>query len=544
MTRTYQQMIDAFDRAVLERRFDGDFDKGINICHEICDRHARGDRLALRHDGPDGQTGEYSFRLLRDRSAQFANYLRQHGIGKGDRVAGLLPRSPELLITILGTLRAGAVYQPLFTAFGPEAIDYRLQRAGTRLIVTNGDQWPKVAELTNRPRSLLVGASKGPEKADGSFDQVLEQSTDFEPVLITREDPCLQMFTSGTTGKAKGVSVPAHALLEFWVYMADAVDLRQDDRFWNVADPGWAYGLYYGVVGPLAMGATIHFNEHPFTADDALAFLSRHRITNLAAAPTAYRLLMAHEDLVPKYPDIQLRVASSAGEPLNPEIVHWMQRRFGCPTADHYGQTETGMTAANFHTAEHPRQPGGMGYPLPGFRLVVLDGEGRELPKGQTGVLAVDTEESPLMFFRGYSFGEKAAFNGRYYLTGDMVVQKEDGSFVYSGRDDDIISSAGYRIGPADVESTLLEHPAVVESAVVGKADPQRGHIVKAYVVLGSRYQPSDELAEELRQFVRKRLSAHAYPREVAFVEELPKTPSGKLQRYILRKQANEEASE
>jgi len=544
MTRTYEQLIDAFDLGELEQRFDGDFDKGINVCHEICDRHAGNDRIALRHTGLDGVTGEYSFRQLQDRAARFANYLKKHGIGKGDRVAGLLPRSPELLITILGTLRAGAVYQPLFTAFGPDAIDYRLQKASTRLIVTNAEQWPKVAQLARCPRSLLVGDPGPDTAADDHFDSVLSQSEDFEPVLITRHDPCLQMFTSGTTGKAKGVSVPVHALLEFWVYMADAVDLRPDDHFWNVADPGWAYGLYYGVVGPLAMGATIHFNEHPFTADNALDFLSRHHITNLAAAPTAYRLLMANEELIDNYPDIRLRVASSAGEPLSAEIVNWMQRRFACPTADHYGQTETGMTAANFHTAEHPRHPGGMGYPLPGFRLVVLDGEANEVPRGETGVLAVDTEHSPLMFFQGYTWGEKAAFQGRYYLTGDMVTQLDDGSFVYSGRDDDIISSAGYRIGPADVEGTLLEHPAVVESAVVGKPDAKRGHIIKAYVVLGSRYQSSDELAEELKQFVRNRLSAHAYPREITFVDELPKTPSGKLQRFILRQRAAGEASD
>lgn len=539
--KTYQQLMENFDIRQLEAQFDGDFDRAINVCHEICDRHVEGERLALRHTDVNGKTREYSFRQLRDYAAQFANYLRQHGIGRGDLVAGLLPRGPELLITILGTLRAGAVYQPLFTAFGPDAIDYRLQRAQTRLVVTNAEQWPKLAELASRPRTLLAGAGETHE-ADDHWQAVLAQDSQFDPVMLSREDPCLQMFTSGTTGKAKGVSVPVHALLEFRVYMTDAVGLQPEDRFWNVADPGWAYGLYYGVVGPLSLGTTIHFNEHPFTADNALAFLSHHKITNLAAAPTAYRLLMANEELVNNYPDIQLRVASSAGEPLSAELVYWMQRRFDCPTADHYGQTETGMTAANFHTVDHPRHPNGMGYPLPGFRLAIIDAQGNELPAGQTGILAVDNEHSPLMFFRGYSWGEKAAFKGRYYLTGDMVTQMDDGSFVYSGRDDDIIASAGYRIGPADVEGSLIEHPAVVESAVVGKPDSKRGHIVKAYVVLSSRYQASDLLAEELQQFVRQRLSAHAYPREITFVDELPKTPSGKLQRFILRQRAAEEA--
>ena len=540
----YEDLIKEFSPAMVDEQFAGSLDSGINVCVEICDRYADTDKIALRYERADGTRGEMSFGELKIRSAQFANYLRSQGITKGDRVACLLPRTPELLITVLGTLRAGAVYQPLFTAFGSGAIEYRLHRAQTKLIVTNSDQWSKLAEVNLLPGTLLVANAEGlhADEADALFDQALsEQSAEFEPVLIGKDDPFLQMFTSGTTGKSKGVTIPAKGLIPFWTYMTYAIGLLPEDRYWNVADPGWAYGLYYAVVGPLLLGCTTHFNESGFTAENTFRFLQDYRITNLAAAPTAYRLLMAHEDLRADY-EINLRVASSAGEPLNPEVVTWVRRHFGCPVHDQYGQTETGMTSANFHALEHPERTACMGYPLPGYRLVALDSELKEVAPGDVGELAVDIEASPQFFFQGYTWGEKHPFKGKYYLTGDIVISNGDGSHSYTGRDDDIIASAGYRIGPADVESTLLEHPSVNESAVVGKPDEKRGHIVKAYVVIKPEYQAGSALVDELQQFVRKRLSTHSFPRQIEFVDELPKTPSGKLQRFLLRKRALDEA--
>ena len=545
-TTRYDAFVKDFSVDAVTRMLQGSADEGLNVCTEICDRHAQDpDKVALRYQRIDGSRGEMTFAELQRQAARFAGFLQSQGIGPGDRVACLLPRTPELLICVLGTLRAGAVYQPLFTAFGSGAIDYRLQQAGTRLLVTNEEQWPKLAEIAQLPPVVLVSDSgRLSTEADFVFDQVLAgQPDEHEAVLIDADDPILQMFTSGTTGKAKGLEVPARALPAFWMYMKYAVGVRDDDNFWNVADPGWAYGLYYGIVGPLLLGCTIHYNEAGFTAENTFEFLRHYGITNLAAAPTAYRLLMANEHLLDDYPDIQLRVASSAGEPLNPEVVNWAQRKLNCRVCDQYGQTETGMTSANFHEFEHTRRDASMGYQIPGYRLVALKPDGEEAAAGESGELAVDMENSPLFFFRGYMGDARKPFQGRYYLTGDVVISHGDGSHSYTGRDDDIIASAGYRIGPAEVESSLLEHPAVLESAVVGKPDEKRGTIVKAFVVVRPEYFTDQTLVDELQQHVRMNLSTHSYPREIAFVSELPKTSSGKIQRFLLRQQAAAEAA-
>lgn len=546
-TIRYDAFVKDFSVDDITRTFHGSLQDGLNVCVEICDRHAADDpqRVALRYERADGSAGELTFAELQKEAARFAGFLQAQGIGPGDRVACLLPRTPELLICVLGTLRAGAVYQPLFTAFGSGAIEYRLQQAQTRLVVTNAEQWPKLADIKALPPVVLVADDAAAVSGAVDFlfaDELAAQPDTFAPVLIGADDPVLQMFTSGTTGKAKGLVVPARALPAFWMYTRYAVGLKRDDNFWNVADPGWAYGLYYGIVGPLLLGCTIHFNEAGFTADNTFEFLRKYRITNLAAAPTAYRLLKANDELLEDYPDINLRVASSAGEPLNPEIVSWAQRKLNCRVCDQYGQTETGMTSANFHEFEHTRRDAGMGYQIPGYRLVALDPYGNEVAAGEAGELAVDMENSPLFFFQGYMGDAKKPFKGKYYLTGDVVISHGDGSHSYSGRDDDIIASAGYRIGPAEVESALLEHPAVVESAVVGKPDDKRGAIVKAYVVVRPEYFTDEVLAAELQQHVRQNLSTHSYPREIEFVSELPKTSSGKIQRFLLRQQAAQEA--
>ncbi|BBB29635.1 AMP-binding protein [Neptunomonas japonica] len=542
---TYEELVKQFSATDIDNQFSGSLETGINVCVEICDRYADTDKIALRYERADGSSGELSFKELKRRSSQFANYLTSQGIGKGDRVACLLPRTPELLITVLGTLKAGGVYQPLFTAFGSGAIEYRLTKADTKLIVTNTEQWPKLTDVSILPKTLIVAdaGSQFASDADALFSDAQDaQSDTFEAVLITKEEPFLQMFTSGTTGKSKGVTVPAKALISFWNYMSYAIEVLPEDRYWNVADPGWAYGLYYAVVGPLLLGCTTHFNEQGFTADNTFEFLQNYKITNLAAAPTAYRLLMANTELRANY-DINLRAASSAGEPLNPEVVSWMDEIFNCKVCDQYGQTETGMVSANFHAVTHEYRTACMGYPLPGYRMVALDSDLNEVGAGQTGELAIDVEQSPQFFFQGYTWEEKNPFKGKYYLTGDIVISNGDGSHSYTGRDDDIIASAGYRIGPADVESTLLEHPAVTESAVVGKPDEKRGSIVKAYVVVRPEYEEGTALIEELQQFVRKRLSTHSFPREIEFVEDLPKTPSGKLQRFLLRQRAVDEVA-
>eukprot|EP00747_Dinoflagellata_sp_TGD_P156683 gnl/TRDRNA2_/TRDRNA2_177680_c4_seq9.p2 gnl/TRDRNA2_/TRDRNA2_177680_c4~~gnl/TRDRNA2_/TRDRNA2_177680_c4_seq9.p2 ORF type:complete len:549 (-),score=77.32 gnl/TRDRNA2_/TRDRNA2_177680_c4_seq9:237-1883(-) len=544
--RQYNEAVDQFDiQKVAKATLSGSLES-LNACVECCDRHALPGRIALFWEGADGDSATYTFSELRDQASRFAAFLANQGVGAGDCVAGLLPRRVELLITVLATWRLGAVYQPLFTAFGPKAIDHRLQTAGTRVVVTDGDNRGKLDGLESDPLVVTVGGDKGRgiRRGDFSFWAELESQQDgAEPVMRSADDPFLMMFTSSTTGLPKAVPVPLKAIVAFAGYMQHAVGLREDDAFWNLADPGWAYGLYYAVVGPLLMGHATHFNPGGFTPESTYDMIRKYKITNLAAAPTAYRLLKANDHVLPEGENLGLRVASSAGEPLNPEVVNWIRNRHFCPVKDHYGQTETGMTCCNFHGLEHPVREGSMGYASPGHKVVALNEKNEEVGEGEVGQLAVDVKASPLFHFDGYTWGEKDPFVNGYYLTGDMVINHGNGNFSFSGRDDDIITTAGYRVGPADVESTLLEHAAVAESGVVGKPDEKRGSIIKAYVVIKGDYALGDEqaLKDELQELVRRRLSTHAFPREIEFVDELPKTPSGKIQRFVLRNQAKEE---
>lgn len=521
--------------ACLDDHMDGCF----NAYESCCGRHVRagrGDTIALIHEATDGTVTRLSYAELEERSARLAGWMAGQGIGIGDRIACMLPRSPELLITVLATWRLGAVYQPLFTAFGPDAVEFRLARADTRLVITDAANRSKFDSLDNCPPVLSVGGPDSEHGEDLDWDRALQSLViSTSPPRLPGDEPFLQMFTSGTVGKPKGVAVPLSGLVAFRLYMELAIELRENDRFWNMADPGWAYGLYYAITGPLLLGATTHFCEAGFSAEGAKAFMKRHSITNFAAAPTAYRLMKASGLFDEVAAELSLRAASSAGEPLNAEVAHWVEVNLGCPVMDHYGQTETGMTCNNHHALNHVRHEGGMGMPMPGYRLAVLDAEYRELPAGESGVLAVDVKRSPVHFFGGYTWQEKHPFAEGYYLTGDVVIRNDDGSFQFAGRDDDIITTAGYRVGPADVENSVLTHPAVAESAAVGQPDEIRGEIIKSYVVLRDGFEPSDVLADEIRQQVRERLSNHAYPRVIEFVNDLPKTPSGKIQRFKLR---------
>ncbi len=502
----------------------------MNACVECCDRHADSDKVALVWEGRDGQRATWTFAQLKEAAARFANLLDSHGIKPGDTVAGLLPRTPELLITILGTWRVGAIYQPLFTAFGPKAVEHRIRESGAKMVVTDAANSEKLDAIEAAPRRLVVG-----DGADDFWTQVNRQLTEFEPVLLDAEAPFLAMFTSGTTGPAKQLHVPLKAIVAFVTYMRDAVDLRPEDNFWSIADPGWAYGLYYAVTGPLAMGHSTLFYEGGFTVDSTCRVVREYGITNLAGSPTAFRLLLAARNEVETQIKGCLRAVSSAGEPLTPEVIRWFSSGLGCTIHDHYGQTELGMVLCNHHALSHPVSIGTAGYAMPGHRVVVLDEQQRELEPGTPGMLALDCRRSPLLWFSGYVGTKTKAFVGDYYLSGDTVELNADGSISFVGRADDVITTSGYRVGPFDVESALVEHSAVIEAAVIGKPDPERTELVKAFVVLHAGHEGDAALAEQLQQHVRQRLSAHAYPREIEFVSELPKTPSGKIQRFLLR---------
>lgn len=523
----------------------GDLARGLNACVECCDRHAASGATALDWIDINGRQHSFSFAQMQALSARVANLLVAQGVKPGDVVAGLLPRTPELVATILGTWRAGAVYQPLFTAFGPKAIEHRLHMSEARLVVTNIANRAKLDEIADCPQvATVLQPGELLPAGDLDFRAALDaQSASFEPVLRKGTDLFLMMSTSGTTGLPKGVPVPLRALLAFGAYMRDAVDLRAEDRFWNIADPGWAYGLYYAITGPLLLGHATTLYEGSFTVESTYDVIDRLGITNLAGAPTAYRLLMAAGPDAAAPVKGKLRVVSSAGEPLNPEVVRWFDAALAAPIHDHYGQTELGMVVNNHHGLAHPVHPGSAGLAMPGYRVAVIDDANHELGPGQPGNLAIDIAQSPLLWFGGYWRQDTPAIAGGYYRTGDNVELEPDGSISFIGRADDVITSSGYRIGPFDVESALIEHPAVSEAAVIGVPDPERTEIVKAFVVLSRGYEAGQDLADALSQHVKRRLSAHAYPRAIDFVEALPKTPSGKIQRFVLRKMEADKVS-
>ncbi|MGE6474446.1 AMP-binding protein [Psychrobacter sp. NPDC078631] len=548
-SKNYTDYYNNFDmNTLLSEIFGEQVDDRLNAYMACCGRHVRdgrADNAALVHEDTMGNITRMSFGELDKASAQIANLLQSYGVKAGDKVATMLPRTPELLTVVLATWRIGAVYQPLFTAFGYDSIKYRMDKADTKVVFTNLENRSKFEDLAEQTKMVLVGSIEDAQTwGDDHYTQSMAaQPQTFEPVMLDTDAPFLQMFTSGTVGKSKGVSVPLAALPAFYLYMRYAIDLREDDQYWNMADPGWAYGLYYAITGPLLLGITTYFNEAGFDATNTREFMLRHKITNLASSPTAFRMMKssgvfdsvnegAHNDTNAK---LSLRCANSAGETLNTEVVNWVENYLACQVKDQYGQTETGMTCCAHHALAHDCPVGSMGMALPGHTLVVLDDDMNVLPDGEQGQLAVVVSQSPAFYFRGYSWNEKQAFVDDYYLTGDVVERHSDGSYWFSGRDDDIIITAGYRVGPTDVENTVLEHEAVAESAAVGVPDEVRGHTIKSYVVLKDGIEGSEQIAKEIQELVRKRLSTHAYPREVEFVTELPKTPSGKIQRFLLR---------
>lgn len=532
----YQKIFDTFDLKEFEDSVFSGKKHGWNAAYECCDRWVNSNKIALNWISSKSEFEKLSYRSLEVKSKQFANMLIQKGIKNGDVVAGLLPRIPELLVVIVGTWRIGAVYQPLFTAFGPKAIETRVSKktgSNAKIILTDSINKSKLDDLPNCPLIIEIDRSKDSEE---NFNKkLIKQKTDLKTVSLTRIDPFTTLFTSGTTGNPKGVVYPNEMLTAIAAYMIYGIGLHKTDSYWCMADPGWAYGLLYAVIGPLLLGATTTMYEGGFTTESTLSVIEQLNINNLAAAPTVYRLLMSADKELKLKLKGKLRVASSAGEPLNPELSRWAEKELETPLCDHYGQSEFGMTLANHHGLKHKQKKGSAGLPMPGMTVDILDKENNPLPPGEPGNLAINISESPLFMFKSYGYGATSPIQKNWYLSGDTMMKDKEGYYFFVGRSDDIITSSGYRIGPFDVESALIEHQAVTEAAVIGKPDPERTEIVKAFIVLQKGFSASDSLIVELQNYVRKRLSAHAFPREVSFIDELPKTPSGKVQRFLLR---------
>jgi acetyl-CoA synthetase len=509
----------------------------------LCDAHADGNAVALRFDGASrSQTLTYA--ELSERSKRLAGALRQAGVQAGDRVATMLPKSPELLVAVLGVWRLGAVHVPLFTAFGPDAVAYRVLHSGASAIIIDSEHRGKLASDLGVPvvRAATPAAS-GPTSGDIDFASAVENGTPVTGTPRRGDDLMMLLYTSGTTGQPKGVEVPIRALASFRSYMRFSLDLRSDDVFWNISDPGWGYGLWFGVVGPLLLGYTTLLRGVPFQAEDVLRAIVEHGVTNLTGAPTVYRSLRAAGVPSTFRERSRLRVASSAGEPLNAELLEWSARELGVPIHDHYGQSELGMVVGFAHHPSLHREPvaGCMGVAAPGYRAIVVGDDGRELEPGVEGELAIDVEASPLYWFRGYHAdsertAERFRHGARYYLTADAARVGEAGLLQFASRADDVITSSGYRIGPFEVENALMAHEATADVAVVGVPDELRGEAVTAFVVTKPSVVGTPQLAEELQDLVRSRLAKHLYPRHIVFVDELPRTPSGKVQRNVLRK--------
>jgi acetyl-CoA synthetase len=542
----YEAACASFSWEAAARELDGlPGGRGLNIAHEAVDRHASGprrDRVAIRWLGRSGERQDLTYGDLRERTNRFANVLRGLGIGRGDHVFVLAGRIPELYVSVLGTLKNASVASPLFSAFGPEPIRQRLEIGAGRVLVTTAALYRRKvasirASLPHLKHVILVG---GDEAVPGtlSFERLMEAaSPDFEIPPTAPEDMALVHFTSGTTGTPKGAVHVHRAVVAHDATGTYALDFHDSDVFWCTADPGWVTGTSYGIISPLVHGITSIVDEADFDAERWYGILASEKVSVWYTAPTAVRMMMRiGAEVARGYEHPALRFIGSVGEPLNPEAVRWGEEAFGLPIHDNWWQTETGgIMIANYLAM--PIRPGSMGKPLPGIEATIVkrDSLGRlrtragralEARPGEVGELAL-RPGWPSMF-RGYLHMERRyrrAFRGGWYLSGDLARRDEDGYFWFVGRADDVIKSGGHLIGPFEVESALMEHPAVAEAGVIGKA----------FVSLRKGFRPSDDLRLELLGFGRQKLGAAVAPREIEFEQTLPKTRSGKIMRRLLK---------
>jgi acetyl-CoA synthetase len=551
-TFTWQEARSALDGLPLGR--------GLNIAYEAVDRHAAGERadhIALRCLDRHGGREEVTYRELARRSNRFANALEALGVTRTERVFVLMPRTIALYVAVLGALKHGCVVCPLFPAFGPEPIRQRLVLGGGRVLVTTPELYRRrvagIREQLPELRHVVTSAPSGspPANPEGTLDMssLLEGAGDDYGIGPTDpEDMALLHFTSGTTGVPKGAIHVHEAVVSHYATGRIALDLHPDEVYWCTADPGWVTGTSYGIVAPLVHGLTSVVDEAEFDIEHWYDVLESEQVSVWYTSPTALRMLMAAGPDPARTRDLShLRFVASVGEPLNPEVVVWGDEVLGVPVHDNWWQTETGgIMIANYACMDI--RPGSMGRPLPGVEAtvlvrdddghVVLDRNGSAVgaPADHDGELAL-RPGWPSMF-RGYLGDEaryRACFAGGWYLTGDLVRRDADGYFWFVGRGDDVIKSAGHLIGPFEVESTLLEHPAVAEAGVIGKPDPVLGEVVKAFVTLNPGFEPTDDLRLDLVGFARKRLGATVAPREITFDQHLPHTKSGKVMRRLLK---------
>ncbi|WP_347320187.1 acetate--CoA ligase [Rossellomorea sp. RS05] len=539
----YDQAYESFDWKEVEKEFSWSETGRVNLAHEAIDRHAdthRKNKVALYYRDPE-RNEKYTFADMKKLSNQAANVLKNFGdVEKGDRVFIFMPRSPELYFSILGAIKLGAIVGPLFEAFMEGAVRDRLEDSGAKVLVTTPELLERVPvdELPELKHVFLIG--DGVKEDDVHIDfmaKFKEASKKLSVEWVDREDGLILHYTSGSTGKPKGVLHVHNAMLQHYQTSKWVLDLQEEDVYWCTADPGWVTGTSYGIFGPWLAGASNVIVGGRFKPEHWYKTIEDYGVTVWYSAPTAFRMLMGAGDEIVKQFDLgSLRHILSVGEPLNPEVVRWGMKVFNLRIHDTWWMTETGgQLICNYPSIEV--KPGSMGKPFPGVKAAIVDDQGNELPPNRMGNLAIKKGWPSMMrqIWNNPQKYDSYFMPGDWYVSGDSAYMDEEGYFWFQGRVDDVIMTSGERVGPFEVESKLVEHPAVAEAGVIGKPDPVRGEIIKAFIALRDGYEISDELKEEIRTFVKKGLAAHAAPREIEFRDKLPKTRSGKIMRRVLK---------
>ncbi len=525
----------------LYRQFRWQVPAHFNIAVDACDRWAASDprRLAIVAVRPDGHVQEITYGWLKESSNRLANALRAHGIGRGDRVAILLPQAPEVAAIHIAIYKLAGIAVPLAILFGVDAISYRLQNSGAKALITNAQGLTKLAPIRAEvPGVELIFSTDGPEAgALGWHETLARASADFTPVMTSADDPAMMVYTSGTTGQPKG-AVHGHRVL---LGHLPGIEMHHEffpqpgDRLWTPADWAWAGGLFNVLLPGLYCGVPVVARRFDrFDPEEAFALMARHGVRNAFIPPTALRMLRSAPSPQGRH-DVRLRTVGSGGEALGAETYEWGRSALGLTINEFYGQTECNMVLCACGAIGVSR-PGAIGKPVPGHTVAVIRPDGEQAVAGEAGQIAMRRPD-PVMFLEYWDRPQatREKFIGDWMTTGDQGFVDEDGYFHFVGRDDDVITSSGYRIGPTEIEDCLIKHPAVALAAVVGKPDPMRTEIVKAFIVLKPDHAPSEALAADIQAFVKTRLSGHEYPREVAFIDEMPMTTTGKVIRRLLR---------
>ena len=518
-----------------------------NIGTACCGRHAHErSRVALHWEDEGGAAAAYTFRDLQQQANRLSNALAGLGVKRGDRVGIVLPQRPETAIAHIACYQMGAVAMPLSVLFGPDALEYRLQNGETIAALVDPASLPNLAQVRDRlPHlKLVVGIAGARESWTQSWEALLEKaSRHFSPVDTAADDPALLIYTSGTTGPPKGALMPQRVLLgniPGFVYSHDLYP-RSGDLFWSPADWAWTGGLMDALLPSLYHGYPLLGYRGRFDPEKAFSLMEKYGVRNAFLFPTALKMMMKAVPQPKKRYELSLRSVMSAGESVGETVFAWSREALGVTVNEMFGQTEINYIVGNSHTL-WPAKPGSIGRPYPGHRVACIDDAGNEVPAGEIGEVAAWDEGDPVFFLEYWKNPEatRKKYTGKWCRTGDLVKRDEDGDFWYQGRADDMFKSAGYRIGPSEIENCLVKHPAVANAAVVGSPDPERTNVVKAFIVLTPEYRPSAELEAELRQHVRGKLAPYEYPKEIEFVDSLPMTTTGKIQRRVLRMREEE----